>query len=80
MGRTRAHAATLLGGFGTTFATIVEQEGYGALFAGATTSAAFHGLMASLQFCLYEQFKSALHVSPADLLMFDAVKCDGFWC
>jgi hypothetical protein len=75
-----APPAALLGSFGATFATIVDNEGYGALFAGASTSAAFHGLMASLQFCLYEQFKSALHVSPADLLMFDAVKCDGFWC
>lgn len=69
-----------LGSFGATFASVVEQEGYGALFSGASTSAIFHGIMAALQFCLYEWLKESLHVAPADLLLYDAVRCDGFWC
>ena len=49
---------------------ILNEEGVGALFAGASTRAVYIAVLSSIQFFVYEYVKQVLHVSSYDLQLF----------
>ena len=57
-------------GFFQVLMLILNEEGVGALFAGASTRAVYIALLSSIQFFVYEYVKQVLHVSSYDLQLF----------
>ena len=57
-------------GFASSLVRIGQDEGLGALYAGATTRALYIAILSAIQFFLYEALKQALHVARPDLLLF----------
>ena len=57
-------------GFFQVLMVILNEEGVGALFAGASTRAVYIAVLSSIQFFVYEYVKQVLHVSSYDLQLF----------